>query len=181
MMRFTATWHTTHEANWLKHFSHLAGIPMQAVEIGSFEGLSATWLLQNILTHPNSRLTCFDLWWNTETERLFDANIVETGESHKVSKRKGDSNEMLRYLHGAYDWIYVDACHDAHCALTDAVLAWPRLKKGGYMVFDDYGWEQPENRKHVPPTKPGIDAFLTCFTGQYEALHKGWQVIVRKV
>ena len=36
--------------------------------------------------------------------------------------------------------IYIDACHDSQYVMTDAMLSWKVLKVGGYLIFDDYGW-----------------------------------------
>jgi predicted O-methyltransferase YrrM len=33
---------------------------LRFLEVGSYEGRSAVWLLSNILTHPTSRLYCVD-------------------------------------------------------------------------------------------------------------------------
>lgn len=182
-MNFTKgkTWHNSHASNWAVWLSHLAGMPTQALEVGSFEGLSATWMLEHVLMHPDSRLTCYDCWWKPETEQLFDANIVATGQSHKVTKRKGNSVEQLRYLQGAFDVVYIDACHEAKFALTDTILAWPRLKRGGIMIWDDYQWTQPAELAHLLPTKPAIDAFLHMWGAELEVLHTGWQVVARKL
>ena len=62
--------------------------------------------------------------------------------------------------------------------LTDACLAWLRLDRGGLMVFDDYGWDRYQEPHKNP--RLAIDSFLSCFSGRYELLHKGYQVIVRK-
>jgi len=36
--------------------------PLMILEVGSFEGSSATWLAENLLVHPASRLLCVDSW-----------------------------------------------------------------------------------------------------------------------
>ncbi len=60
-MKFTADWFSSHIPHWERLLRPLAGQPIQALEIGSYEGRSAVWLLQEILTHPESRLTCVDI------------------------------------------------------------------------------------------------------------------------
>ena len=61
-MKFTADGFSSHIPNWERWLRPLAGQPTQVLEIGSYEGRSAVWLLQEILTHPESRLTCVDIW-----------------------------------------------------------------------------------------------------------------------
>lgn len=50
------------------------------------------------------------------------------------------SPEALKRFKGieTFDWIYVDGRHDYDGVLIDWHYAWPLLKKGGVMVFDDY-------------------------------------------
>lgn len=41
-----------------------------------------------------------------------------------------------------FDLIYIDGSHMRVDVMMDAVLAWPLLKAGGVMVFDDYEWDR---------------------------------------
>jgi len=179
---FTSDYVTSHQKEWLSVLSPFIGKPCRAVEVGSYEGRSALWFLKNILTHDHSRLICYDIWgWSVDLELRFDRNIAASGFSPRVEKRKADSVEMLRYLSGQIDFCYIDGCKDAHHFLSNAVLLWPRLKKGGVMIFDDYGWNFDEKDAHRLPPKIGIDSFMSSFAGQYEVIHKGWQMILKKV
>ena len=62
--------------------------------------------------------------------------------------------------------------------LADAVLAWPLLKPGGLLGFDDYGWRGFPEAERCPAL--GIDGFLTAMRGRYDELHRGHQVWVRR-
>jgi hypothetical protein len=46
------------------------------------------------------------------------------------------------------------------------------------MCVDDYGWDTYVGTLNHP--KQGIDAFLACYEGQYELLHKDYQVFLRR-
>ena len=51
----------------------------------------------------------------------------------------GRSQDLLRAMTGEpFDLVYIDASHEAADVLADAVLAWPLLKPGGFLGFDDY-------------------------------------------
>jgi predicted O-methyltransferase YrrM len=76
-----------------------------------------------------------------------------------------------------FNLVYLDADHEAKAVITQASLVWPMLRKGGILVFDDYGWQAPQG-KQGPAV--GVNAFLTMFAGDYNLLHTGWQVIIRK-
>lgn len=178
-----------HIPSFERHLSHLKGAGCSAIEIGSAEGRSAIWLLENILTHESSWLGCIDPWeWKPEAEDNFDRNTEAFGK--KVIKKKAHSNRVLpvMWMHTyRMDFIYIDGNHQAKHVLEDAVLAWPLLKSGGIMAFDDYNWSDFEDCPNgllpgevgVPP-KPAIDAFLLCYQNELEVLECESQVWIRK-
>jgi predicted O-methyltransferase YrrM len=177
-LHFTADWLTRHIPLWEQFLLPLAGQPnLRFLEIGSFEGRSACWLLQHILTHETSSLTCVDPF--EEGEELFDRNIIVLGARERVKKLKGRSAEILRALPlDSFDVIYIDGWHTSPAVLTDAVLAWDLLKDGGLLIFDDYEWSVSSERDASP--KFAIDSFLAIFARDCRLLSSGWQVIARK-
>lgn len=192
--QFTEDWFLPHPPTWLKHVvPHMPnGAPIACMEIGSYEGLSATWIAENMLTHPESTLHCLDHWLGGGTLKgRFIHNLNLTGKGTQVTPMHGKAYAsliQLNYLKHAFDFIYIDGDHQAKAALQDAALCWPMLKQGGIMVFDDYPWQFPEGYQGssvspaplIPP-KPGVDAFLELWKGEYELLHTAWQVIIRKL
>src|SRR6476620_1503971 len=91
-----------------KQLRHLAGKPCTLLEIGAYEGRCATWLADNIMSHPRSRLDTLDLHVG---ERLRD-NIRKTGRAEQITVYQGLSREILRRLSlSSYDFIYVDGAH----------------------------------------------------------------------
>lgn len=179
MYEFTADWFSRAIPNWEILLAHLVDTPAKCVEIGSYEGRSAIWLVENILTHRDASLICYDPWPNEEVERRFDANIrIVNTDRKKIWKCKGNSWEtLLADPPGVMvDFVYIDGSHEAKNVLEDAVLAFRMCKPGGIIIFDDYQWTSG-NRFHPP--KPAIDAFLECWGPWIEQLHVGWQVAVR--
>ena len=175
-MEFTADWFSSHIPNWERLLRPWAGQPIQALEVGSYEGRSAVWLLQEILTHPEARLTCVDRWEWSDIQRRFRANIQETGRSQQVIECVGNSAQALRSLTGPYDFIYVDGSHEARDIVTDIALAWPMLRVGGLLALDDYNW----NGDVDFPPRFAIDMFLQLWMTQMEVVHKRWQVFVKR-
>lgn len=173
--RFTSYWMFQNAEQWRRDLDEFQGKPDLAfLELGSFEGASACWLLDNILTDPSSMLTCVDLF---HLESRFDDNMSVARAMPRLTKRKGLTQEVLRTLElGHYDFIYLDASSSEHDQLEDAVLSWRLLKNGGLMTFDDYGgppeWESGVTR--------GTDAFLAAFKKKYEIIHRGFQLTLRK-
>ncbi|MBF2083494.1 class I SAM-dependent methyltransferase [Thermoleptolyngbya sp. C42_A2020_037] len=185
---FTQDWFSRNVWLWQEQLQALAGREnLNALEIGSWEGRSACWLLENVLTHPTARLTCVDTFAGSsenlsldhDTEGIearFDANIARTGAAEKVTKRVGVSKDVVRSLPlDSFDFIYVDGSHHAPDVMTDGLLSWLVLKPGGILIFDDYDFGLKGYG-----TKEAIDAFLATFKSQLELLHQSHQVAVRK-
>ncbi len=138
-------------------------IPRDAIEIGSYEGRSSEWLLDNI---PGLLLTCIDTWDDTgigeglcssKAEEIFDSKLT-----HRVNKLKGESWEVLRYLSpSSYDLIYIDGNHTSSAVLEDMVLSFRLLRKGGVMICDDYTGGWGGNPLDFP--KLAIDSFINCY------------------
>jgi hypothetical protein len=179
---------TGHDKNWRSWLGHLADKPnVNGLEIGSFEGGSAVFWLNNILTHPTSSITCVDTWHGGidlpvfPKDELFDKFLANIGPwRNRVIIRRGMSDFALRKLPvGYYDFCYVDACHTAAATLSDSVQAWHTLKSGGIMIWDDYTWEV--DPRPVMRPKIAIDAFLECFSPVLELISKQYQVAVKKI
>jgi len=177
---FSGDWVSHAAPTWSELLSEFKGREdVHLLEIGSHEGRSAKWFLDNILTHPTSTITCVDIFPHKVLESRFDHNIQHTGFSNKMVKIKGDSKEVLKLLRrDNYDIVYIDGSHRADDVYIDARLSWELLKKGGVIIFDDYAWE-PELPPDELPT-PGIDRFLDEVRSDIELLHQGYQVVIKR-
>ncbi|MGH9540037.1 MAG: class I SAM-dependent methyltransferase [Terriglobales bacterium] len=177
---FTSDYVSQNESHWTLLLKEYRGRPeVRLLEIGSYEGRSAIWFLDNILTHPTASIVCVDFFTAWRLDMRFDHNIRLSGRSGQVTKLKGHSDAILCTLPlDHFDIIYIDGSHQAADVLMDAVLAWHRTKPGGIIIFDDYLW--------APGTPPAdrpqmaIDFFLELFQGRYQLLWKQYQVAIRK-
>lgn len=162
------------------------------LEIGSFTGDSAVYMLENILTSNSSRLVCVDTWAGSlehagELKEKFTMGAVEEKFDkriepfkHKVNKNKATSQEwLLNNRSQSFDFIYIDGDHTANTVLSDAVLSWDLLKVGGIMAFNDYEWTHPDGDAFAP--RVAIDSFLNVFNPYIEILNRGWQIWIRKI
>ncbi len=191
--QFTQDWFSRNIAIWQQTLTCLANTPeLKALEIGSWEGRSTCWLLENILTHETARITCIDTFEGSvehqfydesylkSVEERFDFNIVKTGSHEKVKKLVGRSQDVMRSLPlNYYDILYIDGSHLASDVLEDAVIGWGLIKVGGIIIFDDYDFNFADNPEQN--TKIGIDAFLTVFAQKIKVIHKDFQVILEKI
>jgi hypothetical protein len=53
------------------------------------------------------------------------------------------------------------------------------MDRGGLVIFDDYQLELMPNP--LDNAKPGIDAFIAAFAGQYSIIHFDYQVALVKL
>jgi predicted O-methyltransferase YrrM len=76
------------------------------MEIGSFEGRSAIWFLDTILTGEGSKLTCVDLF-GERLDEFVDHNLNVTGHSKRLIELRGKSQEVVRAMapEPKYDFI----------------------------------------------------------------------------
>lgn len=183
-------WFAGHIPRWLTVFDdyRFAKRPqLNALEIGSWEGLSAYFLLHTL---PNATLTCIDTWEGGDehkagfqnepntTEQFFDKNLAPFRD--RLVKYKGTSFSFFtpHTLHNKFDFIYVDGSHYADDVIVDAVKCFELLKVGGVMIFDDYFWNFYPNTRDNPAS--AINLFLRLKRGSYKLVDVDQQVIIEK-
>lgn len=161
------------------------------LEIGSFEGRSTVWTMENMM-QKGDYIYCIDTWEGGEEHgaedmqavfERFKANTAIAKDKTKVVRGYAmdtSTTELASKIQDGfqYDFIYIDGSHIAKDVLTDACMAWQVLKPKGIIVFDDYVWGDPRDILHRP--KAAIDAFTNIFAEEVEIIHVGYQLVVRK-
>ena len=184
--------HNIHQ--WKEYKKYFENKPnMRGLEIGSHEGRSTLWAAINYFNGPGSTLEAIDTWGfykelyqDPTVYNNFLFNLKHQIELGKVIPIRARSKEILlkfnlEVLDGTrklYDFIYIDALHESRHVIEDTILAWGLLKNNGILIFDDYLLEQDN---HKSSTKFALDFFMDAFMGQYEVLHKGYQLHIRKI
>ena len=184
---FSVDWFTHVAPIWVKALNVLLPTPKKIVEIGSYEGRSAIWMIENAFPRgAPAALYCVDTWGGglehdaatmPQVEARFDANIVRARQRYPsvaVHKIKSASDaallKMLSEGHqGSVDLIYIDGSHQAADVLTDLVLSFMLCRPNGIIVCDDYLWQL--NRNPLLNPKLAIDAFTNCFFGKLEPVN----------
>ena len=182
----------TAQENFEKHLLPLAGQEhLRFLQLGVYTGDATEWLCKNILTGKNSWLHDVDTWEGSDEEVH---KSIDFNEVIKIYRKRLNNNapvvpftetttsyllDTARVRSYTYDFIYVDADHTTVGVLLDAELAWPLLKSGGIMAFDDYTWGHESGDPRLAP-QVGIDLFLHRHQGEYELLAKNTQVWIRK-
>ncbi len=193
--RFTHDYFSANLWNWQDWFArHVTAAPLRALEIGSWQGGSACWLLDRVIGPRGGSLTCIDPFEGSSEhagflpavlgevgatlEGLFDDNIARTGRAGQVRKLVGYSQDLLPSLTGErFDFIYIDGAHEAKFVIQDALLCWRLLGPGGHLLFDDVPFtfaDRPEQ-----DTARAIDFFLSVFADEVEVLVRERQLLLR--
>ena len=157
--------------NWYNHvnLTEFKNRPIKYLEIGTFYGANILSVAKSYGLHNDSKLYCIDPWedyadypeykdmQSTIYEKCMQ-NIENSGVKDKIIINRGYSNnEIPKFQDEFFDIIYIDGNHEPEYVLEDAVLSFRKLKKGGIMIFDDYGWGGPDL------TQRGIDGFLSGY------------------
>lgn len=189
---FTHDWFSWAPPVWEQIFKQM-DCKKDFLEIGSYEGRSTVWLVENALDE-GGRITCIDTWEGGEehvngemngAKERFDSNVAllkEKFPERSVCPWKSTSTAALARIieEGPdFDFIYIDGSHIAKDVITDACMAFNVLKVGGVMVFDDYNWGEPIPETHKP--KMAIDAFLNIFQEQIHVINKSYQVAIQRM
>lgn len=196
--QFTNNWFQLTCRYWPELFIHLGWNredPKMILEIGSFEGQSTCWILDNLIGHESSKVFCLDTFeggqehqsedFNLDTlSERFLHNISQTGKEDFVEVLVGDSKQSLCYLINEgflFDFIYVDGSHEAKDVLADAVMSWMLLRKGGLLIFDDYLWGDSQSDILLSP-KLAIDSFINCYRKEISlmAIPQNYQFCLQK-
>jgi predicted O-methyltransferase YrrM len=167
------------------------------LEIGSFEGLTSNYIVDNILsnngklicidpltdTYLNDNLTDFDISRNNnefiyfkDQYTRFNNNVNEHLTSGKIELvRELSVNvfpEFINKYKDKFDFIYIDGDHRPDGVYIDGINSFKICKKDGFILFDDYQWGD---------TSVGIDKFLNEYKGKYKLHIKEYQVLIQKI
>ena len=173
--------------NWFHYVTPDPNKPIRYAEVGAFYGANMVSVAETYGLHPESTLIAIDPWtdyvdypeYKGEQMTIYNAftqNMEDCGLTERVSEKRGYSHEVLPTLEdNSFDIIYIDGNHEPEYVLEDAVLAFRKLKVGGRLIFDDYGWGGPDL------TKRGIDGFLNGYHKRIIVLgQRESQVFVQK-
>lgn len=190
MSKYPNWFSVTADKYFTKHLLPLAGSPLKCLQLGAYTGDATEWLFKHVLTHRDSTLTDVDTWtgsdeglhkamdW-TSVEDVYTTRHQELINSGRLKKRKETTDDFFQSPDGSqrFDFIYVDADHEAASVLKDGLNALYRINPGGILAFDDYTWASGKGSWADP--KPAVDAILKCYPHKTTVLDIGAQVWLR--
>jgi predicted O-methyltransferase YrrM len=186
--KYTRTWFTHCELKYnLINFLDKSK-ENRILEIGCYEGLSSLFFADNFIDNPKSSLTCVDPFLHIDNndhqtllqndeELNFDYNISNCKNTDRITIHKTTSDVFFDNNEGGdtYNLIYIDGCHEPDYIQRDMENSFRFLDKDGIMWMDDYGGG---NNGSIEKT---MDDFLVKYEGQYELIHTGYQLAIKKL
>jgi len=161
-----------------------------ALEIGTFEGLTAKYICDNMLV-PGGRIICVDPLEDVYLTEKID-EVAEKMNS-ELPYFKGQHNRFLRNTKNRpvnlmrmtsekaypeladfrFDFIFIDGDHRHDAVYLDAVNCFKICRLQGYILLDDYTWSEG--------TKSAIEKFLQEYQTKIIVLKKNEQVLIQKI
>ena len=190
MSKYPNWFSVTADKYFVEYLLPLAGSPLKCLQLGAYTGDATEWLFKHVLTHRDSTLIDVDTWEGSDeglhkamnwfsVEDVYTTRHQELISSGRLKKRKETTDNFFQSLEGSqsFDFIYVDADHEAASVLKDGLNALYRLNPGGILAFDDYTWSSGKGSWANP--KPAVDAILNCYSHKITILDIGAQVWLR--
>lgn len=192
MKNYTQDWN----GEFIKNTQNLKDFNL-CIEIGSFEGLTSNYIVDNLLS-TDGKLICIDpltdnylndnlseidiiknngefSYFNNQYDRFIN-NVdehINTGKIELVRELSSKSfKSLIEKYKGKVDFIYIDGDHRPEGVYIDSINSFELCKIEGFILFDDYLWED---------TKDGIDKFLLEFQDKIEIIIKDYQVLIKKI
>ncbi|MDO7843702.1 class I SAM-dependent methyltransferase [Sphingomonas immobilis] len=138
---------------------HIAGLAQRdgltnprIVEIGVALGEFSKFLIDTFSPQTFVAVDLFDLHeteiiWGMPTKELFGGKTQKEYYHDRIAAdfggdlivKQGFSHEQMSTLEDAsFDLIYIDAGHDYESVMKDAAESLKKIKRGGYIIFNDY-------------------------------------------
>lgn len=185
---YTVDWFSENIPKFSRFSNYLTSFSCKILEIGSFEGRSSNWFVENYCTQPESLLTCVDTFqgsWehdDQQTGQLYDRfknNVQKNLEKIRIFQ-KGSEFVLPKLLEDKekFDFIYIDGNHTFDAVMCDSLYAHGLINPNGIIVFDDYGWNLNQPVQKIP--HHAINIFLETHKDDYEVLEMNYQVTIKK-
>jgi|GEM_PF-395617 len=115
------------------------------VEIGSYLGASACFIAAAIRDKKfNGKLHCVDPWKKDPVageRETYEDFLFNTAEFDKyIIPLRGTSFKKGRDFKKKLDYLFIDGDHSYKGVKIDVMSWFPKLKKGGIIIFHDIGW-----------------------------------------
>jgi len=171
--------------------------PINCLEIGTHEGQSTTFFLNNYLKqNKNSKLLCCDPFyvshWNklSKTALCYKDILLENLKNdiyNQVSLFTGTGRDLYKnelFINTKkYDLIYIDDNHSYDNTVLNIENCWDKLDIGGIIIFDDYNeeyanYDYEEAKAWCEPVRNAINDTIFNSSKIYDILLDDYQLII---
>jgi hypothetical protein len=142
--------------------------PVKIMEIGAYHGANVCSLVKTYAKNKSSEIHCVDPWLDyTDYDEYKDLqktnysiflNNITKMNSEDLNKiyihRELSENIIHRMDDESFDIIYIDGNHLKKFVLEDAVLSFKKLKKEGWLIFDDL---------QCPDVQVAVEVFIKLY------------------
>ena len=149
--------------------------PVRIMEIGAYHGANACSYMKTYAQHPHSEVHCVDPWLDydgydeyqtkqpTNYSRFFrNVSLLDPKDLHKLYLHRGLSEVIVpTFANASFDIIYIDGNHALRYVLEDAIQSYHKVKRGGWLIFDDMQ-DKEVNR--------AVQMFLTTHSEGFESI-----------
>lgn len=138
-------------------------------EIGTDTGAFARYLLE---TCSPKELHIFEI----DVSRIEPENLRKGLDEGVVKVHEGNSSELIAQMpDGYFDWIYVDGDHFYEGVRRDIEAAAPKVKEGGFLVFNDYATWSPTSMSHCGVAR-AVNEF--CIANDWQMVYLAFQTMM---
>lgn len=141
--------------------THLGESEKTYLEIGSFAGGSVSL----VSSHPYPT-KCYSIDLGHPIPREVVENNVSKFKNKKSTFKyfEGNSRDenIINQISDEFDILFIDGDHSYDGAMNDFKVYSKMVKKGGYIIFDDYN-----DYIHSPEVKPAVDYIINNFSDEY--------------
>lgn len=140
---------------------------LEFLDIGCNEGQTSIWLLENILTHHTSKLTCIDPFKDVYDYFIFNLFNFKNKINIIINNTKEALKQLSLYNLEKYDFIYIN---NDNLFIINIILSFDLLKKDGILLFNN-----------IIDYKNDIDLFLSINKNNIDIIcHENQIAIIKK-
>jgi hypothetical protein len=162
--------------------------PIRVMEIGAYHGANVCCLTKSHAIHTGSEIHVIDPWTDykgydeyKDEQAMNYANFMRNisklspCDLAKIFIHRMKSEEIdKKFADEMFDIIYIDGNHKTKFVLEDSIMAYKKIKRGGWIVFDDV---------FDPEVKEGIQIFLHLYKSYFASdIHtKNGQLFIQRL